>query len=112
MLPKLAALLIATATAGAGPVAFADPPAYSGGQTHPVALTRSEGPASRPTREIWGKGQVLPAEYRRASLSHWDRYSLPPAPDGCEWVSVGQDAYIVEISSGEITGAFIGVLTD
>ncbi len=111
MLPKLAALLVAV-TVGAGPFALADPIALAGGQSPPAALQAADASIARPTRTLWGKGQVLPPEYRRTNLKDWDRYGLPPAPAGYQWVSVGQNAYIVDVSSGEISGAFIGVLTD
>ena len=39
-------------------------------------------------------------------------FADPPAPDGHQWVSAGQNAYIVDLASGEISGAFIGVLTN
>ncbi|MFN3911352.1 RcnB family protein [Hyphomonas sp.] len=111
MLPKLAALLLAASAAG-GYAAFADPPALPEGETHTVTLAATDHPVTRADRTLWGKGQVLPPEYRSANLTGWDRYGLRPAPEGYHWVSVGRNAYIVDVSSGEIAGAFIGVLTD
>jgi len=99
MAQTLAALWLASALGGAAP-AFADPPAS------PEAGT------PLPAQTVWGKGQILPPEYRRANLNDWDRYGLPPAPAGHQWVSAGQNAYIVDLASGEISGAFIGVLTN
>lgn len=111
MLLKLAALSLAAALCGAAP-AFADPPAFPDGDTHPVALSTQEAGTLPSGKTLWGKGQILPPEYRTANLRDWDRYGLPPAPAGHQWVSVGQNAYMVDLASGEIAGAFIGVLTN
>ena len=111
MAHKLAALWLVVAIGSAAP-AFADPPASPDGQTHPAALTAPEAGTPPPAKTLWGKGQILPPEYLRATLSDWDQYGLPPAPVGHQWVSVGQNAYIVDLASGEISGAFIGVLTN
>ncbi|MBA4339263.1 MAG: hypothetical protein C0421_10485 [Hyphomonas sp.] len=111
MAHKFAALWLAAALGGAAP-AFADPPAFPEGETHPVALSTQESGTLPSGKSLWGKGQILPPEYRTANLSDWDRYGLPPAPAGHQWVSVGQNAYIVDLASGEIAGAFIGVLTN
>ena len=111
MAHKLAALWLASALGGAAP-AFADPPACPDGQTCPVARASPEAGTPLPAQTVWGEGQILPPEYRRANLNDWDRYGLPPAPAGHQWVSVGQNAYIVDLASGEISGAFIGVLTN
>jgi hypothetical protein len=110
MAHKPAALWLAAALGGAAP-AFADPPTFPDGQTQPAALTAPEA-APPPAKTLWGKGQILPPEYLRATLRDWDRYGLAPAPAGHPWVSVGQNAYIVDLASGEISGAFIGVLTN
>lgn len=110
MAQKLAALWLAAALGGAAP-AFADPPTFPDGQTQPAALTAPEA-APPPAKTLWGKGQILPPEYLRATLRDWHQYGLPPAPAGHQWVSVGQNAYIVDLASGEIAGAFIGVLTN
>lgn len=111
MLLKLAALSLAAALCGAAP-AFTDPPAFPKGEPHPVALSIQEAGTLPSGKTPWGKGQVLPPEYRTANLSDWDRYGLPPAPAGHQWVSVGQNASMVDLASGEIAGAFIGVLTN
>lgn len=74
MAHKLAALWLASALGGAAP-AFADPPAFPDGQTCPAAPEAGTPPPAKP---LWGKGQILPPEYRRASLNDWDRYGLPP----------------------------------
>lgn len=111
MAHKLAALWLAAALGGAAP-AFADPPAFPDGQTCPVARASPEAGTPLPAQTVWGKGQILPPEYRRANLNDWDRYGLPAAPAGHQWVSAGQNAYIVALASGEISGAFIGVLTN
>jgi Ni/Co efflux regulator RcnB len=111
MAHELAALWLAAALGGAAP-AFADPPAVPDGETHPVALSTPEAGTAPSGKTLWGKGQILPPEHRTAKLSDWDRYGLPPAPAGHQWVSVGQNAYIVDLASGEIAGAFIGVLTN
>ena len=111
MAHKLAALWLVVAVGSAAP-AFADPPALPDGQTCPVARASPEAGMPLPAQTVWGKGQILPPEYRRASLNDWDRYGLPPAPAGHQWVSAGQNAYIVDLASGEISGAFIGVLTN
>jgi hypothetical protein len=111
MAHKLAALWLAAALGGAAP-AFADPPACPDGQTCPVARASPEAGTPPPAKPLWGKGQILPPEYLTASLNDWDRYGLPAAPAGHQWVSVGQNAYIVDLASGEISGAFIGVLTN
>jgi hypothetical protein len=111
MAHKLAALWLAAALGVAAP-AFADPPTFPDGQTHPAALFTPEAGTPSPARTLWGKGEILPPEYLTATLSEWDQYGLPPAPDGHQWVSAGQNAYIVDLASGEISGAFIGVLTN
>lgn len=111
MAHKLAALWLAAALGGAAP-AFADPPAFPDGQTHPAARASPEAGTPLPAQTVWGKGQILPPEYLTATLSDRDQYGLPPAPAGHQWVSVGQNAYIVDLASGEISGAFIGVLTN
>lgn len=111
MAQKLAALWLAAALGSAAP-AFADPPSFPDGQTHPAALAAPEAGTPLPAKTLRGKGQILPPEYLTANLNDWYRYGLPPAPAGHQWVSVGQNAYIVDLASGEIAGAFIGVLTN
>jgi Ni/Co efflux regulator RcnB len=111
MAHKFAALWLAAALGGAAP-AFADPRAFPDGETHSFALSIQEAGTLPSGKTLWGKGQILPPEYRTANLRDWDRYGLPPAPAGHQWVSVGQNAYMVDLASGEIAGAFIGVLTN
>ena len=105
IIPVLAAAL------GAGSVAFADPPHHRGHDLPPGLAKQGKVPPGH-AKKLWGKGQHLPPEYRGGRISDWDRYDLRPAPDGYRWVRVERDAYLVEIDSGLIAQAMIGVLLD
>lgn len=106
VIPVLAAAL------GAGSAAFADPPSFARGDSLPPGLAKQGKVPPGHAKKIWGKGQHLPPEYRRVQLSDWDRYDLAPAPAGYSWVRVERDAYLVEVASGLIAQAMIGVLLD
>jgi len=55
----------------------------------------------------WSFGDYLPFGWFNSSyyLDSW-AYGLPPAPIGCEWVRVGDDAYLVDIWTGEILSVY------
>lgn len=105
VIPVLAAAL------GAGTFAFADPPHPRGHDLPPGLAKQGKVPPGH-AKKLWGKGQHLPHEYRTVYISDWDRYDLRAAPDGYRWVRVDRDAYLVEVASGLIAEALIGVLAD
>ena len=77
-----------------------------------VVQNSHSGSGRRHAKKIWGKGQHLPPEYRDVYFQDWERYDLGPAPAGYRWVRVERDAYLVEVTSGLIAQAMIGVLLD
>jgi Ni/Co efflux regulator RcnB len=105
VIPVLAAAL------GAGTFAFADPPHPRGNELPPGLAKQGKMPPGH-ARKIWGKGQHLPPEYRDVHFQDWERYDLGLAPAGYHWVRVDRDAYLVEVASGLIAQAMIGVLLD
>ena len=98
------------AARGAGGVAFADPPGHARGHDLPPGLAKQGKIPPGHAKKIWGKGQYLPREYRQVYFDDWQRYELRPAPSGYRWVRVDRDAYLVEVASGLIAEALIGVL--
>lgn len=106
VIPVLAAAL------GAGTFAFADPPSFARAETLPPGLAKQGKVPPGHAKKLWGKGQHLPAEYRSVKISDWGRYDLGPAPAGHKWVRVDRDAYLIEVTSGLIAQAMIGVLLD
>ena len=105
VIPILAAAL------GAGTFAFADPPHHRGHDLPPGLAKQGKVPPGH-AKKLWGKGQHLPPEYRDVYFEDWVRYDLEPAPAGYRWVRVDSDAYLVEVTSGLIAQAMIGVLLD
>lgn len=97
---------------GAGTVAFADPPGHARGHTLPPGLAMQGKVPPGHAKKVWGKGQHLPREYREVYFDGWHRYELRQAPPGYRWVRVDRDAYLVEVASGLIAEALIGVLID
>lgn len=106
VVPVLAAAL------GSGTIAIADPPPFARGEVLPPGLAKQGKVPPGHAKKIWGKGQYLPQEYRNIRWSDWDRYDLRPAPEGYRWVRVDRDTYLVEVTSGLIAQALIGVLLD
>lgn len=100
------------AALGAGGLAFADPPGHARGYELPPGLAKQGKIPPGHAKKIWGKGQYLPREYREVFFDDWRRYELRPAPAGYRWVRVDRDAYLVEVASGLIAEALIGVLID
>ena len=95
---------------GAGMAAYADPPPHARGHSLPPGLAKQGKVPPGHAKKIWGKGQYLPAEYRAIHIEDWQRHDLRPAPRGYRWVRVDEDAYLVEIASGLIAEALIGLL--
>ncbi|MFN7055438.1 RcnB family protein [Hyphomonas sp.] len=102
--------LILAATLGPGLLAYADPPPHARGHTLPPGLSKMGHVPPGQAKKIWGKGQYLPGEYRARHIENWRRHNLRQAPDGYRWVQVDRDAYLIEIASGLIAEALIGVL--
>ena len=56
----------------------------------------------------WRYGDFLPFGWysTRYYLNDWWSYGLPMPPIGCEWVRVGDDAYLVDIWSGRVLSVY------
>lgn len=97
------ALLAAALCTGAFP-AFADPQEAEVRPAERKAVARHDD-------NVWGKGQVLPAEHRRSEVDEDElaRYFLRPAQDGYRWVRVERGVYRVREENGRIEEAVFGL---
>ncbi|HEY1878374.1 MAG TPA: RcnB family protein [Caulobacteraceae bacterium] len=57
----------------------------------------------------WAVGAVVPYQLQSYYISDPYEYGLPPAPYGCEWIFLGDQIVLIDLSSGailEIAGAY------
>ena len=58
----------------------------------------------------WRRGQVLPPDYRGATVADPGRYHLRRPPSGYDWVGDSRNAYLMQRSTGlvldSVTGAY------
>jgi Ni/Co efflux regulator RcnB len=64
-------------------------------------------PGYREDYRRYGRGQYLPREYRTYVVDY-GRYGYPPPPRGSQYVRVGQDTYLTQMTSGLILNVFLG----
>jgi Ni/Co efflux regulator RcnB len=50
----------------------------------------------------WAVGAVVPYELQSYAISDPYAYGLPPAPYGCEWIFLGDQIALIDLSSGQI----------
>lgn len=114
-----AVILLLASAMGGGLMALADPPASeapalasfdlaSVDQPHP-----GDAPVMAPDRTpMWGRGQILPPEFRGEEFRDWETYHLSAPPEGYRWVRVERGAYRVKQEDGYIAEAVFGLPTD
>jgi len=70
------------------------------------ANTRYPEPPGHHSGVWWGVGSRLPAAYYApVYVVDYERYRLPPPPDGFRWVRVENDVYLVHAASGVVRDA-------
>jgi Ni/Co efflux regulator RcnB len=68
--------------------------------------TRYPDPPGHRTGVWWNVGTRLPSAYYGPNYTvDFRRYRLPPPPEGCRWVRVENDVYLVHSASGLIRDA-------
>jgi hypothetical protein len=95
---------------GASLAAYADPLKSRSGHDLPPGLAKQGKIPPGHAKKIWGKGQYLPIEYHDAYIEEWRRYELREAPRGYRWVHVDEDVYLVDLATGLVAEAIVGLL--
>ncbi len=122
MLLRGVILLLASAMGG-GLTAMADPPTETSSDAWtlhaPFDLASvdrphpGDPPAMAPDRTpMWGRGQILPPEFRGEEFTNWEAYHLSVPPEGYHWVRVERGVYRVKQEDGFIAEAVFGLPAD
>jgi Ni/Co efflux regulator RcnB len=110
MVMKRITILLA-ATAGAGLMAYADPPHNAQSHGGPPGLEKQGKIPPGQAKKMWNRGDYLPSDYRYDhDFNDWHRYDLKPAPPGYRWVIVDGDAYLMQTTTGLVAQAIIDLL--
>lgn len=114
-----AVILLLASAMGGGLAALAEPPASEAPARAPFDLAsvershRGDPPVMAPDRTpMWGKGQILPPEFRGEEFRDWETYHLSAPPEGYRWVRVDRGAYRVKQEDGYIAEAVFGLPTN
>lgn len=114
-----AVILLLASAMGGGLAALADPPASEPSARAPFDLANvhpshpGDPPVMAPDRTpMWGRGQILPPEFRGEEFRDWETYHLSAPPEGYHWVRVKRGVYRVKQEDGYIAEAVFGLPTD
>jgi len=114
-----AVILLLASAMGGGLSVLAEPPASEAPARASFDLARIDQPhrgdppvMAPDSTPMWGKGQILPPEFRGEEFRDWEIYHLSPPPEGYHWVRVDRGAYRVKQEDGYIAEAVFGLPTD
>ncbi len=108
-------LLLASAMGG-GLSGMAQPPAMTAPPQTEIQLAgisageAGDAPVIAPDQTpMWGRGQILPPEFRGEEFGDWEAYHLSAPDEGYQWVRVARGAYRVKQENGYIAEAVFGL---
>lgn len=108
-------LLLASAMGG-GLSGMAEPPLVPAPARAEIQLAdigpaeMSDAPVMAPDQTpMWGRGQILPPQYRAEEFGDWEAYHLSAPDEGYQWVRVARGAYRVKQDNGYIAEAVFGL---